>query len=64
MAKKKSKETEKQMSINDYLSLISISERDQWVVKRMFKNEPEKTVKDWDATLKKQCNNINYQKAK
>ena len=58
--------TAKKLSLLGYLCLLSISQRDVFVVKRLLRIEAQedKTVKEWDSIFKAKCKDINYKKVK
>ena len=59
MAKEKSQSEAKTFTIDEFLGTISLSERDSWVVKKIYaKNNDAKSADEWTKELNKTCKGI------
>ncbi len=53
--------TNKELSLNEFLGTISMSERDKWVVRKIFNKDVEKrSRKKWLSVFKSKCKGITY----
>lgn len=54
------------LSLGEYLSTVSMSERSAWAVKLVLKQDAreKRSEKEWDAIMKNKCSKITYTKIK